>query len=194
MPSAPVRILAVAALCMLALIGLVVRESMARASGTEVQMVMAGVDPRSVLSGNYVTISLTEAIPVCSTASPVSSTPNEWIGLRREGMLAHADIAVPSRTEASQNGMIAVRGTLTCYDGVPASKDTPATPGRVTADLGIQRFYVDQADAERIGRLLQQARDSDTSPVAAIISIGQDGRARLKGLSVNGQRFDLGWL
>ena len=34
MPKAPIRILIVAALCVLTLIGLVVRESMARASGT----------------------------------------------------------------------------------------------------------------------------------------------------------------
>ena len=62
MLNAPLRIVIVAALCVAGLIGLVVRETMARNSGTEVLLAMEAVDPRALLSGHYVIVQLRESL------------------------------------------------------------------------------------------------------------------------------------
>lgn len=193
MPSTPLRIMIVAGLCVLALIGLVVREGLMRASGTEVQMAMAGADPRSLLSGNYVTVSLSEQLPP-NMQCPTADGAVDWLSLRPSGQLYHVAAAAHSHAEAQNGGALAVRGKFTCYDGTPAENDVAATPASLTADLGVRRFYINQKDAERISALLRNANATDASPVNAILSIGRDGHARLKGLSVNGQILNLSWL
>lgn len=193
MPSKPLRIMIVAGLCVLALIALVVRESMARASGTEVQMAMTAVDPRSLLSGNYIAVSLSEQLPPAAKC-PATNSGDEWLSLRPEGPLYHVAAAAPSHAGARADGALPVRGTFICYDGTPASGDIAATPASLTADLGIHRFYINQKDAERISALLRNVHAAESSPVNAILSVGHDGRARLKGISVNGQRLNLSWL
>ncbi|GAM99998.1 hypothetical protein U91I_03662 [alpha proteobacterium U9-1i] len=193
MLSAPIRILVIAALCVAGLVGLVVRESMARDNGTEVLMPMEAVDPRSLLSGHFVIISLRESIPVeepCPT--PASETP--WIALAPEGEVHRFAGSAPTRDEARQIAPLVVRGAFTC--STPIVSDDPAFPGTagwIMLDLGIDRFHTNQAEAERIDRILREQRPGEDSRVFAIVSIGEDGRARLKGLVVDGARVELGW-
>lgn len=197
MLNTPYRILIVAALCVIALIGLVVREGMARAAGTEVQMAMAGVDPRGLLSGNYVTVSLSEALPAgatCPQSSTIELDPHNWVALKVDGQLAHAVGTAPDRARVLQQAPLAVRGTMHCDDASPGFFGLWATHARITTDLGIERFYIGGDQAHRIDEVLRHADRNAPSPVNAIISIGQDGRARLKGLSVNGERLELNWL
>ena len=195
MISAPLRIMIVAALCVLSLIALVVRESMARAAGTEVQMSMEAVDPRALLSGNYVTVSLREALPagaLCPTNA--AGLNNEWVALKPDGAIAHAIGGASTREDALRQAPLAAHGSLSCNDASPGFFGIGATHATMVADLGIQRFYVGQAEARRIDDLLRHADRNAPSPVNAIVSIGQDGRARLKGLSVKGERLELNWL
>ena len=60
-------------------------------------------------------------------------------------------------------------------------------------DLGIDRFHINQADAERIERVLREQRGRATRASRSSRS-ARDGRARLKGLMVDGERFELSWL
>jgi hypothetical protein len=70
----------------------------------------------------------------------------------------------------------------------------PSAPGVLHLDLGIDRFYVNQAEAQRIERALAEQRNDARRRVLAIVSIGRDGIARLKGLIIDGRRMELNWL
>ncbi|MFI4976819.1 MAG: GDYXXLXY domain-containing protein [Caulobacterales bacterium] len=204
MPRATIRILAVAALAIMALIGLVVRESMERAAGTEVILRMEAVDPRALLSGHYVAIDLREPIPAGQACPPgaqngpnlvflplVRSGATEWIALApRDGRYAVAGEAA-SRAAAARFAPLVARGRAFCTPPIAAEDGNDAQPGSLDLDLGVDRFYVDQAEAERIDAILASRRAGVDSPVSAIVSIGRDGRARMKGLLVNGQRIEL---
>lgn len=202
MPKAPLRILIVAALCVLALIGLVARETMARAAGTEVLLAMEAVDPRSLLSGHYVIVGLSETLPdgencppgtLDAAASDSPETPSQpsdrWLALRRSEQTHVLAGHVASREAALALGAVAVLGDAWCMP--PAQIDGGAPTVRL--DVGINRFYVNQADAERIDRMLRSQTPGAEQRVFAIVSIGRDGRARLKGLNVNGEIIELTW-
>lgn len=203
MPKPHVRILIVAGLCIAALIGLVVREGMARASGQEVLMPMQPIDPRAILGGHYVIVSLQETIaagapcpPTLDQSTPARAStrsPDTWLALSPNGR--HHSIAgqASSRSEAEKLGPIVVRGAAACF--APAQDaDDPARMGFITGDLGVDRFHIAQAEAVRIERLLRAQNRAEAPPVFAILSIGADGRARLKGLEVESQRLMLDWL
>ena len=198
MPKAPIRILIVAALCALSLIGLVVRESMARASGTEVLLAMEAVDPRSLLSGHYVIVSLQERIE--GECGPPPSMDNElerdlasyrWLALRKSGMAHSVTGTGRTRDEALTEGEVAVLGTSECTAAFGPEEEAPASVTRL--NIGIERFHIAQAEAERIDTLLR-SQEPGEQRIFAIVSIGQDGRARLKGLQVDGERLELNWL
>jgi hypothetical protein len=186
------RILIVAALCVAGLIGLVVRESTARDSGTEVLLAMEAVDPRTLLSGHYVIISLRESLGA-EEPCPAPASENPWLALA-----PHADVhglagSAPTREEALQIAPVVVRGTFNCSTGVAPSDGFPGAPGWVMLDLSIDRFYANQGEAERIDRVLRAQQPGAEARVYAIVSVGEDGRARLRGLLVDGERLELGW-
>jgi hypothetical protein len=187
------RILIVAAVSILALVGLVVRESLARQSGTEVLLRMEAVDPRAILSGHYVDIRLREVFapgaacpPGSAVTSPAPRARSHWIALVKTSGYASVAGVAESRGAAARIAPIVVRGEAQCE--VPAVKGDPPV---VDLDVGVTRFHVNQTEAERIDKLLANRRFGQESPVAAIVSIGQDGRARLNGLMVQGRRIDL---
>jgi hypothetical protein len=182
----------VAAACVLALIGMVIAEGSARSAGLEAQLPMEAVDPRSLLSGHYVQINLTQRVEPGQPCPP--GDPNsKWIALRRDGAVYRVVGGAPSREEAQLLGPVQVRGSFFC--NVPTEiPDQPAQPGWINLDLGIDRFHINQTDALRIEQVLrEQAPDGETRAFA-IVSIGRDGRARLKGLMVDGERLELDWL
>lgn len=208
MTKAPIRILIVAALCVLSLIGLVVRESMARASGTEVLLAMEAVDPRSLLSGHYVIVGLAETLPdgaVCPAGTATDDTflPDEstmllrresWLALRPNGS-RHSLVGIAdTKSEALSLAPTAAMGIAWCTPPTASAEGQPASPGNMRLDLGIDRFHINQADAERIDRLLRAQNSDAEQHIFAIVSIGEDGRARLKGLQVDGERLELNWL
>ena len=63
----------------------------------------------------------------------------------------------------------------------------------VTLDVGVDRFYADQDEAVALEESLREAGQPGGPAAYAIVSIGQDGRARLKGVEVDGTRADLNW-
>jgi uncharacterized membrane-anchored protein len=200
MPNASLRILIVAALCVLALVGLVVREGMARAAGQEVMIAMAAIDPRALLQGHYVIIELQETLPA-DAPCPLSleqgaRSPRQgeqgWLALSPNEDRYSVTAIAPTREQAAQYGAITVRGDATCYKA-GIIEGEPPQPGVVRADLGVSRFYINQAEAERIEAVLRAQNAGEDARVFAIVSIGDDGRARLKGLMVEGERLTLDW-
>jgi hypothetical protein len=64
-------------------------------------------------------------------------------------------------------------------------------PITIVLDLGVDRFHVNEAEGRAIDALLSHPAATGTEgPVQAIVSLGHDGRARMKGLLVNGQRIE----
>jgi hypothetical protein len=69
-----------------------------------------------------------------------------------------------------------------------------AMPGWLSLDLGPDRFYINQADATRIENVLREQRVGEETRAFAVLSVGRDGRARLRALLIDGERYDLNWL
>jgi hypothetical protein len=190
------RILAVAALCIAALIALVVRESAARASGTEMLLAMEAVDPRALLQGHYVTIALRETVGKDEPCPPTTASPapDGWVALSPgEGGVYHAAGGSSVRAEAAQHGPIVVRGGIGCDQPFGAIGALVGQQRIVSLDLGVNAFYVAQDEAQRIENILREQNVGEEARVYAIVSAGQDGRARLKGLMVDGERLELSW-
>lgn len=185
------RILAVAGLCAAALIGLVITEGAARDGGQEITLPMAAVDPRSILMGHYVQLNFTERLEPNETCP--ASGDWEWVALKPENDIYVAAGGALSRDEAERLGPLPVKGTFTCSPPTPAQEGVEPMPGWLTLDIGVDRFHINQADAMRIERTLREQRGSEETRAFAILSVGRDGRARLRALKIDGERFDLNW-
>lgn len=187
------RILAVAALCAAALIGLVLRESMARASGLEALLPIEAVDPRSLLQGHYVQLDLVQHL---QPNAPCPQTDGEvkWIAFSRgeDGVLTFAGSA-RSREAAMAIAPVPLRGDFTCVDPIIGKTDAESTPGWVRLNLGITRFHINQTEAQRIEQVLREQRTDAPPRAYAIISVVRDGHARLKGLLIENERLELTW-
>lgn len=193
MLKAPLCILIVAALCLVALATLVVREGMARDAGTEILLTMEAVDPRALLSGHYVIVDLRERITP-SSVCPERTGQQQWLALAPNGDHHSFAGATADRESAAQLGPIVVRGDFDCFVPAPDTAPETATEGWTSLNLGIDRFHINQTDAERIEHVLRDQAISEATPAYAIVSVGRDGRARLKGLVVDGERIELNWL
>lgn len=205
----PIRILAAALVLALGLVGLVIREGVARAQGEEVRLEMAGYDPRSLLSGHYVQFQLRSRQPPGTPCPPGSNDFTgelDWVALRRRGDYHVPSGAAASRSEAARLGDLVVRGRLACSgpETAPNDRTTALTIGpprtdsetAISIDVGVGRAHFDQQQAEALELVLRAAGAADVDdppPAFAVVSVGRDGRARLKGLIVGGQRTDLDW-
>lgn len=189
---APHRILAVAGLCAAALVSLVIIEGFAREGGQEITLPMEAVDPRALLSGHYVQLNFTNRLEQ-NEVCPANSG-SEWVALRPQDDIYVAAGSAESRDEAERLGPLPVKGTFTCSAPTPAQPDLAAMPGWLTLDLGVDRFHINQADAMRIERVLREQRPGEETRAFAILSVGRDGRARLRALLIADERFDLRWL
>lgn len=186
----PVQIMATAGVLTLILTGLVVHEGQARANGQEVVLEITGADPRSLLTGHYVQFQIRSALTPGAACPPGSAPPGarpvNWLALRRQGDHHVAVGVAGSRTAALTLGETVVRGDLDCQAG-------PTTEASwVQMNLGLDRLHVDQTQAEAIQRVLQTGREQP-GLAKAVVSVGSDGKARLKGLIVSGRRLDLTW-
>lgn len=189
---APHRILAVAGLCAAALVALVISEGLARDGGQEITLPMEAVDPRALLSGHYVQLNFTNRLEqneVCPTNSA-----GEWVALRPQNNIYVAAGSADSRDQAERLGPLSVKGTFTCSAPTPAQDGVEPMPGWLTLDLGVNRFHINQSDAVRIERVLREQRPGEETRAFAILSVGRDGRARLRALLIDNERFDLRWL
>lgn len=202
--SAPVRIIAVALLCVAALIGLVLHEAAARMTGAEVIMRMQAVDPRALLSGHYVVLNLQETLPAggaCPASLHAQDGPRfgphargAWVALKPNGAFHSVAGSAETREAALALGPLAARGSAFCTPARAPTEGDGGFAGALSADLGVSRFHIEQRQAEWIERLMRDAAINQEGRVSAILAIGRDGRARLKGLLVDGQRYELTWI
>jgi hypothetical protein len=195
----PARILAAAVLLIAALTGLILREERLRQSGREVMLSIQAVDPRDLLTGHYAAIAVQQSFApgapcppgaarqpdVPTLFAPGPRRPAQWVALSPAG-----DHYVPSgmavaEAAARRRGPILVRGALSCVDG------GGTLPTVASLDIGVKRFHTDQKDAEAMAAALQQWQNPP--PAYAIVSIGADGKARLKGVQIAGKRSMLSW-
>jgi hypothetical protein len=189
-PGAPLRILAAAAVLALGLVGLVVREGMARAGGQEVVLPITGYDPRELLTGHYVQFQFRSEYPGGTACPPgsggFSRRKDAWVALRRQGDHYVATGAALSRAGALRMGEVAVRGDIDCL-----ARAAPETTW-VMLNLGVDRLHADQAQAQAIQGVLMTTRDGPATGYA-VVSVGADGKARLKGVAAGGRRVSLDW-
>ena len=197
-PKAQLRIVLVAGLLVAVLIGLVVREGAARAEGREVALPITGYDPRALLTGHYVQFQIQTEQPPQSPCPPGvgggARGGERWIALRPQGLLFEPVAEDATQADALTRGPVAVRGTLSCF-GAQTILDRATGLERqattVQIDVGVDRLHVDQQQAEAIQKAL---RTGGAAPEAyVILSVGHDGKARLKGLVAAGKRAELTW-
>jgi hypothetical protein len=152
---------------------------------------MEAIDPRALLSGHYVIIDLRERLDP-GEPCPTPTTETAWLALapngEHNGAVYSFAGAAPAREDVpTTHGAILVQGEFRCTE---PTGGLWAQPGWVALHLGFDRFYLNQTDAERIERILREQRPEDATRVYAIVSIGDDGVARLKGLLVDGRRIE----
>lgn len=182
----PIRILGAGLLLVAALVALVVYEGQARARGQEVRIAMEAFDPRSLLTGHYAALQLVDALPP-GLACP-DGAERGWLALRPEGPVHRLAGVAASREGALKLGPVAVRGEASCLGRMGDGADAPL---RVALDIGIDRLHADQTEAQALEAALRAGPDRPEA--LAVVSIGRDGRARLKGVVVGGRRTDLTW-
>ncbi|MFT4202240.1 GDYXXLXY domain-containing protein [Gordonia sp. (in: high G+C Gram-positive bacteria)] len=179
----PIAVLVVAAVCVAALVGLVLRENHARSHGTRVTLSMRGADPRDLVRGHYVQIQVADQLPA---GRACVQKDDGWIAVTSGGGPTDQPVGIyDTKDEALRNGDHALRGSMRCTGPGRTDDGGPAT---AWLDIGTDRFYINQRDAQDIDRALASGRRA-----AAIVSVGTDGRARLVGLDVDGKRYDLHW-
>lgn len=181
------RILAAAVVLALALVALVAREHQAREAGTEVRLAVGLVDPRELLTGHYVQLNYAQPM-AAGEACPKTRPDDRWVALAPGAGDVHRAVgAATTREAAAALGPVQVRGQLNCLEGDEAG----TRPGMLTLHIGADRFHADQQQAEALERRLRQVRPEDPASAFAVVSVGDDGRARLVGLVVDGRRTEL---
>ncbi len=117
-----------------------------------------------------------------------------WLAARRDGSAHRLVAAAPSRAAALRLGDVAMRGAALCYGMRPLTIGDREVPETVSAtlDIGVDRIHLDQGEAQRLETALR-GRDGEPPPSWAVLSVGQDGKARLKGVIVGDRRVDLSW-
>ena len=101
---------------------------------------------------------------------------------------AFTGVGATRQAALAGGAQLAVRGGVYCSR--TAFGDAEADV--VTLDIGVDRFHADQDAALTIEKALRQRRQGE-APAFAVVSVGDDGRARLKGVIVDGKRTDLTW-
>jgi hypothetical protein len=181
----PVRIMTAALALTALLVGLVLRENQARASGREVRLPMEAVDPRDLLTGHYVALRLTQVVDPGQPCPP-GLVGADWLALTPSDRGARLTGGATTRKGAQALGPIAMKGEARCLEfgsGLDAARSTDL-------DIRVRRFHIAQAQAQAMEVAL---RNRGAQPSYAVVSIGGDGKARLKGVIVGGRRSDLTW-
>ncbi len=192
MAALPMRILAAGAVLLVMLVALVMFEDRARASGREVLLPMEAVDPRDLLSGHYVALNLAQQLAPGQACPKEVRTYDEgrWLALApTSGHYRFVGVAA-TRDAALALGEVALRGGVYCSRMAFGEGERNA----VTLNIGVERFHADQDEAQAIERALRARRPGEASaPAYAVVSVGDDGRARLKGVIIGGKRAELSW-
>lgn len=167
------------------LVGAAVHHVRAVAAGTEILLLTEGFDPRGLLRGHYAEVRYR-----INSASAVPSEINNSVAFERGFVTivpADGDWAVVAVTRARPSS-------------VPAGGHAIAAKVRGSAEpsgyldilYGIERVYAQQSEAEALERTLR-GPDEETGEVRMAVSLGAEGRLRLKGIVIDGERRDFTW-
>ena len=181
LPGIPVQILSAAVLLALGLVGIVAREGAARAGGQEVRLEIDGYDPRDLLTGHYVRFQMRSHTD--APCPPIKTAPDGWVALKRAGDHHVVSGKAATREAAAPLGEIVALGSAECIGFGPSI---------TVLDLGVNRLHADQKRAEAVEKALRAARANEPAGFARV-SIGKDGKARLLGIEIGGERLDLNW-
>ena len=190
--SEPWTVGAAGVLLGLALVGIVAYEGRARASGEQVALAMNPPAGDSLLEAGYLELELVERLEAgapCPPGTEGQADPffsltgggtRRWIALRQAGEGAwRVTGQAETRRDARRFGPVLLRGRAGCR------------AGEVEIDVGVKRLHARRGEAEVIARRLRQAGGHRSY---ALISVGRDGRARLRGVQVGDQRVLFDWI
>jgi uncharacterized membrane-anchored protein len=173
-----------------AIAAIIVNRAMLLTQGREIVLNVTPVDPRDLLRGDYVRLGYAISQIPSSLASKREDTGKSiFVTLERQGRpedgkwVPVAASPEPPAAPEAENKIILRGAMLWPWTSLP-SDEASHNITTVHVDYGIETYFV----PENTGRDLEQAtRDG---AVKAVISVGRDGNASIKGLIVNGVRHD----
>jgi len=171
--SRTMRLISIAAVMTLFLIGMVVDHAVRRTSGTEVILDLQPVDPRDLLAGYYIVV----------------STPLHRLSVEELAGDDTFDVSddIYVIVEEVENGSwqpISIHRSRPDGGLYIHGKVQRATETDIRAEYNLERFYADQDTA----LALDQRRREDGSSMRLILSVGADGRALIHGIEIDGER------
>ncbi|MBS0250521.1 MAG: GDYXXLXY domain-containing protein [Proteobacteria bacterium] len=155
-------------------------------SGREVTLAVQPLDPRDIFRGDYVTLGYDiSRIKTSSTATDPDFTgfvpgDNAFITLSKkpEGgwLVSHVGSVYPSKVAA---GDVVLRGKV-------QSAWTTQNPAEANASVryGIEQYFVPEGTGVELEKKVRDHK------IEAIVAVGADGSAALKGLVIDGERHE----
>ena len=153
-------------------------------SGREVVLPIVPVDPRDLFKGDYVRLAYdVSRIPFNSidgASTRADGTLYITVSPQGDGTWAFASASATYPT-ALAAGQVVLRGRIDRFArrGLADARDG----GMLRVTYGLERYYVPEGKGPALEQL---ARDKK---LAAIVAVGRDGTAAIKGLSANGQKI-----
>lgn len=161
---------------------IIVNRTMHLVHGREMVLSVIPVDPRDLLRGDYVQMNYTiSSLPNSLVKDPESVAPGTviFVTLERQGQPQDGKwvpVAIsPVRPSAQETDNTVVLRGFTQWGW---------RPDQIRVEYGIETYFV----PENTGHDLEKATREGT--VKAVISVGRDGKAAIKGLIVAGNRHD----
>lgn len=148
------------------------------ASGAEVLLKTAPVDPRDFLRGDYVVLNYDiSSVPVSTVTGGIPAEAGEqtlWVRLKRQpdgfwGIVESSFAELPAASDT------VVLRSLPFYSYGPGSGET------IRVEYGIERYYVPEGE----GKPLEEARNEGVVSIAA--SVSSSGAAQIRSLVVDGK-------
>lgn len=151
------------------------------ANGREIVLDVIPVDPRSLFRGDYVIlgydISRFKLPP--GAAAPVKNAPF-YVTLRKSGETWQPVAGATAPPSGLGPDEVAIRGRVQYVS--PPPDDRPQEPSVVALDYGIESFFVPEGTGRELERMVGEKR------LSALIAVGDDGEAAIKGLISEGER------
>lgn len=175
--SLTLRLLGIAVLMSLFLIGMVVTHASARAGGTEVRLSMEPVDPRDLLLGHYVV--LQTPLHRLSLSEIGGDTEHGWRpGERIWVALTESEgVFNPVSIHRRQPDGISIQGRV--LHSAPGWTMDAGTV--LTVRYNLERYFASPEDALALEQLRNESR------LRLIVSVGSDGSAIIRGLEIDGE-------
>ncbi|MFO1187488.1 MAG: GDYXXLXY domain-containing protein [Alphaproteobacteria bacterium] len=181
----PLRLFVAGFLLSAGLVAAAVMHISAVASGSEVVIPAQAFDPRAFLTGHYAqlryAISQAEA-PTLAGIAPKPGWQPVWVAIAPSENDWKAVSVTANKPAAAPEGGRLLRAEARVRAGSPAD-----------LRYGIERIYAQQSEAEAIDRAVRVIGEGADARLKVVASLGGDGRLRVKGIIMGGQRTDFGW-